>query len=220
MHLTVKDLEDRAFLARLSGMTRLELDFIARHRRRFEASLDIVHRMINYDSVLDVGCGRGVFLLLLGETGIGVGQEEEVDVCRGRGIQAYACDLEGGALPFPDKSFELILCLEVLEHVRNRNGLMREIYRILRVPGELLVSTPNSKFASWKFRDLVMSVPFGSKLYYRDLKKSRVQKDVYHYSVTELRDFLARNGFRVKWTGYARILLPKDDIIMLAVKGK
>lgn len=217
MRITLNDLEDRAFLARnLPGISRMELDYIAMQKRRFRTTLNVVSR-IEYKSILDIGCGKGIFLLLLGASGIGIGREDEVEICRDRGVRAFAHDLESGNLLFQDQSFDLILCLEVIEHIGNHNELIHEIYRVLKRGGKLLISTPNSRFASWKLRDFILTMPYGSKLYYRNLE-SEVEKDVYRYSAEGLREFLMRNGFHIELVGYTRIFLPNDDILLLAVK--
>ena len=52
------------------------------------------------------------------------------------------CDLADG-LPYPDASFEYIVCLEVIEHVENPMALCRELRRVLRPGGRLFISTPN-----------------------------------------------------------------------------
>lgn len=53
-------------------------------------------------------------------------------------------------LPFPDESFDLVWCTEVIEHVVNPAFTLGEINRVLKPGGKLLLSTPNSAF--WLFR--------------------------------------------------------------------
>ncbi|MFN2507440.1 MAG: class I SAM-dependent methyltransferase [Chthoniobacterales bacterium] len=52
-------------------------------------------------------------------------------------------DLNTGPLPYPDASFDLVTCTEVIEHLEHYEGVMREISRVLRPGGVLVVSTPN-----------------------------------------------------------------------------
>ena len=46
-------------------------------------------------------------------------------------------------LPFPDSSFELVVCLEGIEHVERQADLLREASRVLAKGGVLVLSTPN-----------------------------------------------------------------------------
>jgi SAM-dependent methyltransferase len=48
----------------------------------------------------------------------------------------------GGALPFPDGSFDAVLAFEVVEHVEDDTGLIDEIARVSRPGGVLILSTP------------------------------------------------------------------------------
>jgi SAM-dependent methyltransferase len=50
---------------------------------------------------------------------------------------------DAGALPFTDNSFDSIACLEAIEHVPEPETVLREIARVLRPEGSLIISTPN-----------------------------------------------------------------------------
>ncbi len=54
-------------------------------------------------------------------------------------------------LPFKDNLFTAVLCLDVLEHLKNESSTLREIKRVLRPNGKLFLSLPNSE-TSWKRR--------------------------------------------------------------------
>ncbi len=51
---------------------------------------------------------------------------------------------DAAALPFADGSFDAVLCLEVLEHVYPVEQLLQEFHRVLRVNGEVMITTPNA----------------------------------------------------------------------------
>jgi SAM-dependent methyltransferase len=51
-------------------------------------------------------------------------------------------DISSG-IPFPDRSYDFVFCIEVLEHVPNPFGTLGEIYRVLKPGGVLILSVPN-----------------------------------------------------------------------------
>jgi len=54
----------------------------------------------------------------------------------------------GTALPFANSSFDLVVLLEVLEHVGDERGLVREVVRVLKPGGQLVMSVPNRSLIS------------------------------------------------------------------------
>jgi 2-polyprenyl-3-methyl-5-hydroxy-6-metoxy-1,4-benzoquinol methylase len=47
------------------------------------------------------------------------------------------------SLPYSDATFDAVVSLEVIEHLKNPRHFMREIERILKVSGRCLITTPN-----------------------------------------------------------------------------
>jgi 2-polyprenyl-3-methyl-5-hydroxy-6-metoxy-1,4-benzoquinol methylase len=92
--------------------------------------------------VLDLGCGTGLYCLelaRLGHTVQGVDVNPEyVEIARRRGIQAT---LVRSTLPFPDRAFDTVIVLEVLEHLEEPRALLSEAARVAR--GKVLFTTPN-----------------------------------------------------------------------------
>ncbi|MDF2956151.1 MAG: 2-polyprenyl-3-methyl-5-hydroxy-6-metoxy-1 [Candidatus Alkanophagales archaeon MCA70_species_2] len=95
--------------------------------------------------VLDVGCGDGyVSSILVGDNevfGLDIA-ESAIEEARRRGIKAVVSNLE--SIPFPDKSFDVILALDILEHLFDPIRVLREAGRVLKDDGILLVSVPNA----------------------------------------------------------------------------
>jgi SAM-dependent methyltransferase len=59
---------------------------------------------------------------------------------------------DAGALPFSKDSLKSVVCLEVIEHVPDAERVLREIARVLRPEGLLIVSTPNKWTTSPLYR--------------------------------------------------------------------
>lgn len=102
--------------------------------------------------VLDLGCGDGALLAHLqqakGCTGYGVEIDDaNVLACSQRGINVLQLNLEEGLALFDDHSFDVVLQLQTLQHLRNTEKMLRETARVGRIG---IVSFPN--FAHWPNR--------------------------------------------------------------------
>lgn len=104
--------------------------------------------------VLDVGCNRGSIEALfhsLHPEQARCTLVEGVDVSGDAVAQARTLGLPnctfrayaGRELPFASASFDLVVMVEVLEHVIEKEALLREIHRVLRPGGQLFLTTPN-----------------------------------------------------------------------------
>ncbi|MCV2351343.1 methionine biosynthesis protein MetW [Paucibacter sp. Y2R2-4] len=102
--------------------------------------------------VLDLGCGTGELLAYLqkhrGCTGYGVELDDaNLLACAQRGVNVIQLNLEDGLSIFEDQSFDVVLQLETLQHLRNTEAMLRETARVGRTG---IVSFPN--FAHWPNR--------------------------------------------------------------------
>ena len=109
--------------------------------------------------VLDLGCGSGEFLAHLRDhrqcTGYGVEiADANVLACTRRGVNVIQLNLEEGLALFEDQSFDVVLQLETLQHLRNTEKMLRETARVGRIG---IVSFPN--FAHWPNRLQVIGRP-------------------------------------------------------------
>jgi len=107
--------------------------------------------------VLDLGCGTGELLAWLQEKrgcmGYGVElSDANVLACARRGVNVIQLNLEEGLSVFEDQSFDVVLQLETLQHLRNAEAMLRETARVGRVG---IVSFPN--FAHWPNRLQVLA---------------------------------------------------------------
>ena len=73
------------------------------------------------------------------------------------GAASLSCTAEEDALPFPDLCFDRVLLVHGLEAAENARRLLREVWRVLKDDGRLLVVAPNRR-GLWAY---VESTPFG-----------------------------------------------------------
>ncbi len=102
--------------------------------------------------VLDLGCGDGALLDHLqrerGCTGYGIEiADENVLACVKRGVNLIQANLDQGLAIFDDDSFDVVLQIDTLQHLRNAEVMLRETARVGKVG---IVSFPN--FAHWPNR--------------------------------------------------------------------
>jgi len=137
--------------------------------------------------ILDVGCGTGANLLMLSKYGDAEGvdvSEDALAFCRERGLE----NVKLGAaeeLPYDDGTFDLVTALDVVEHLDDDLAGLREMRRVLRPGGRVLLFVPTFMFL-WGLQD--------------DVSNHRRR-----YRMPELRRVLEQAGFEIERTTYANI---------------
>ena len=115
--------------------------------------LEIIAGLVPAGSrVLDLGCGNGELLAHLqqhkGCSGYGIEFDDaNLRACVQRGVNAIQLNLEDGLALFDDSSFDVVLQLDTLQHLRRTEHMLRETARVGRIG---IVSFPN--FAHWANR--------------------------------------------------------------------
>lgn len=90
--------------------------------------------------VLDFGCGASPYQSFIkAEKYIKVDFANESHPIGNAVIDIF---YDGKTLPFKDNMFDSILCTEVFEHIPNLNDIVKELYRVLRPQGKILISVP------------------------------------------------------------------------------
>lgn len=154
---------------------------------------------------LDLGCGAGLNLDHLSRYAQPVGtdfSEEALRFCRRRGHQML-CKADAAALPFPDREFDIITALDVLEHLDDDLAALLELKRTLKPGGLLVVSVPAYP-ALWSYWD--------------DILGHRRR-----YTVKMMRDVVKKAGLRVRKVSYSNaiILAPAVGVrILKSVRQK
>jgi SAM-dependent methyltransferase len=109
--------------------------------------MGIMRGLVMHD-LLDVGCGEGdAALEIRRSTGARVScvdiSDIAVESCTRRGLDAQQVDISSDPLPFDDEQFDAIYLAEVIEHLIQPDRALRDMWRVLRPGGHLVVSTPN-----------------------------------------------------------------------------
>ncbi len=119
--------------------------------------------------VLDLGCGDGALLAHLQATRGCTGYGVEIDdakllACVQRGVNVLQFNLDEGLAMFVDNSFDVVLQIDTLQHLRNAETMLRETARVGRIG---IVAFPN--FAHWPNRLSVLTgrMPVTKRLPYQ-----------------------------------------------------
>jgi len=145
--------------------------------------------------VLDLGCGDGAMLDHLqrtrGCTGYGVEIDDaNVQACVKRGVNVIQLNLDEGLAMFDDASFDVVLQIDTLQHLRNAEVMLRETARVGRVG---IVAFPN--FAHWPNRLSILKgrMPVTRRLPYQWYDTPNIRVGTH----ADLAELAARTGLRV-----------------------
>ena len=124
--------------------------------------------------VLDVGCGGGFsceFIASRGAKVFGIDQSKScITTAKAHAAGSnFDIDYQHGfaeSLPYLDKSFDVVLCVDVLEHVADLKQTIGEIYRVLKPGGMFFFDTINRTFKSqlimiWLLEEILQEIPRG-----------------------------------------------------------
>ena len=164
--------------------------------------------------VLDLGCGDGALLDYLqrsrGCSGYGVEiADANVLACVRRGVNVVQLNLDEGLSLFEDRSFDVVLQIDTLPHLRNAEVMLRET---ARVGSAGIVAFPN--FAHWPNRLSVLRgrMPVTRRLPYQWYDTPNIRVGTYKdFEVLVLKNqlrmidsFGLQNGRAVRWCPNAR----------------
>lgn len=112
--------------------------FVFRHAQ----ALEMVEKG---QKVLDIACGDGLLMRALKKNGALVSgvdiSEEGVKKCREKGLDVSVVDIAAEKLPFPNRTFDVVIMLDVLEHFYSPEFLLREAIRVSKK--DIIISVPN-----------------------------------------------------------------------------
>jgi ubiquinone biosynthesis O-methyltransferase len=126
----------------------VDVDLLNEHMARYTFAA----RLARGKRVLDAGCGAGygsAELARAAERVVGIDRAADaIEYARAHysthniSFEEASCE----ALPHGDASFQLVVAFEVIEHLEDWRGFLREAHRVLAPNGQLVVSTPNKLY--------------------------------------------------------------------------
>jgi SAM-dependent methyltransferase len=138
--------------------------------------------------ILDIGSGAGNMAHHLAHYGRVLGLESNLRplaVAQARGLEALGG--LGNQLPFPDNTFDLVALLDTLEHIPDEFGVLREVFRVLKPGGRLMVTVPALMWL-WSYND-------------------EINAHQRRYTAAELEQKLALSGLTVRRISYNNFFL-------------
>jgi len=165
--------------------------------------------------ILDIGAGRGNLTERLIEQGC-----REIYACdknpgyfKIKDLVCNRCDLNCEPLPYSEGFFDAAVCTELIEHLENPRHLLREIFRVLRPNGRVIISTPNNL-------SLRSRLSFLFRGYSPYFKKLDCEEETPHITMLTRLDLLRifkETGFKLMRIIYTKGKIPKTHMHWQAI---
>lgn len=175
-----------------------------RYMNRFRTVINFVRNLSeSYHKILDIGCAQGNYSLAIGNFSEVVGVDIRLEFIKYalmkkemERTEFVRSDAEN--LCFKDSSFDLILALEIIEHIPDPQKLMSEIKRLLKSEGFLILSTPNADSLPYR---VMRTYTFKKILTIPQEKRKRFlyTADIHYFlfKEREVESLLNETGFRI-----------------------
>ena len=112
-------------------------------------------------NLLDICCGRGEHLEIFQNIGFNAYGIDMDSVAKEKGLNVSIVNIEIDKFPFEENFFDAVMMKSAVEHIRNIDHLMKEIYRVLKPGGSVVIAT-----CDWKrnykvfYDDYTHNTPF------------------------------------------------------------
>ncbi|MBC7232632.1 MAG: glycosyltransferase [Chloroflexi bacterium] len=173
-------------------------------RRRYQIVLGMLDRS---KRCLDIGCGSS--RILGGLSADSVGLDIKMNKVRyARRYQRPLVNASAFALPFRDGVFDQVLCSQVIEHLEASEQPFREMSRVLKIGGRLVLGTPDYGGRVW---------PILERLYKVFAPGAYADEHITHYAKDTLIQSMAMYGFQLERAEY---ILASEMILLFIKRGE
>lgn len=196
--------ELKSFIKQNPKFKHLLWDSFNDHKKRYEKDLEVINKYFKGGKILDLGANPFHLTFCLKQLGYDI---TAVDINPGPFkifINKYDLDIkkaniETEKLPFKNHTFDFVIFNEVFEHLRiNPILALKEINRVLKSEGILLLTTPNL-YAIHKYFMFILGFSFNDAYdQFNKLPQYGYVGHIREYSTKEIRKFLEKTGFRIK----------------------
>jgi SAM-dependent methyltransferase len=165
--------------------------------------------------VLDIGCRYGTLTsrYLAGNDVVGIDVDREaLEKAADLGIETIWADAEE-PLPFEERSFDVVVAGELLEHVRDPGALVDEAHRVLRSGGTFVGSVPNAFRAKNRLRFLAGRPPESDPTHLHIFRPIDIRRLLDRFDDVRLH-FIASRFLRLHPRLFA------NDIVFVGIKGR
>ena len=166
-------------------------------------------------NVLDIGCGGGFTCEFLAKRGASVTGIDQSAACiqaarhhaRSNRLSINYKPGKAETLPFPDSTFDTVICVDVLEHVNNLEQTLSEASRVLRPNGQFCFDTINRTWQSklimiWLLENTLRQIPQGVHDWHKFITPLELSQTMTQHNLEtqSLRGFdLFGSGILRKW---------------------
>jgi len=168
--------------------------------RKFARICELVREQLPCEAFLDAGCGDGRYLAALAAElparRAGVDLSERILETARQRVDADFRQASLEALPFGDAEFDVVLCSQVIEHVLDADAAVRELARVLRPGGALVISTDNER----NYVTKTLNAPRSAAVRALRLRgaRGRIESPATPYTRARFRALLEHAGFTVE----------------------
>jgi SAM-dependent methyltransferase len=178
----------------LSGATSADAGYVPFNPRPHRSHQKLLRLVGDADRVLDVGCSSGYLAERLQARGVAVVgldiDERAAAEARRFCESVHVGDVETMDLPFEPASFDVVLCGDVIEHLRDPQAFLERVRPLLKPAGRLVLTTPN--VANWAMR---LSLLFGR---FRYTDRGLLDRGHTHlFTRKTLQECLVAAGYRI-----------------------
>ena len=147
--------------------------------------LQLISKFFKTGNILDIGCGTGEFLNICKKAKWNVLGIEPDEDARKMAIENYKLDVkeESELNNLPDESFEIITMWHVLEHVAQLNERIKEIKKLLKNNGIIIIAVPNCN-------------SLDAKIYQNNWAAYDVPRHLYHFTPKDIEKLALKHGLK------------------------